>query len=393
MLTYNPELRELIKEACTERDRLRERVRDLEAELKSAKESSKNGWDRAMEVSKIADGRVQECKQWESWCKERDERIKDMQAHIDRNRADLEEACGLRDRVIRAEEAVDQVKFSFDSERRDIMVEWSKDKDRAIRAEERVRDLEEVNARLRKLVDACGARKSRGNEEWNALEVKVKKLEAERVVLDDRARALRGKLKELAKMVDTSSKTATGAFVDNLRMDLLTYEVSTASTALLVALQTALDDYKTCRKGNGMGRGNALHDDVQEAIDSFVKALQVVKTENKALMVEPSKCVQHRPSEAHLMQALEWFKGKQWDKFMRDADKPGWHDENAVWLLARLKEEVAELVKALKGGNDADVAQECADVANFAFMIADLAHVHPANLRMACGPFKDVKHL
>jgi len=70
-------------------------------------------------------------------------------------------------------------------------------------------------------------------------------------------------------------------------------------------------------------------------------------------------------------------------------DAEGWQRESAAWLLERLKAEVAELESALAwhpcgcreaccqhdyfGRGAPSVTGECADVANFAMMIADVA--------------------
>ena len=51
----------------------------------------------------------------------------------------------------------------------------------------------------------------------------------------------------------------------------------------------------------------------------------------------------------------------------------GWKDEEPLWLLARLKEEVAELEKAVVAGSTGIlVRHEAADVGNFAMMITDV---------------------
>jgi len=53
--------------------------------------------------------------------------------------------------------------------------------------------------------------------------------------------------------------------------------------------------------------------------------------------------------------------------------KTGWRDMTADWLYMRLQGEMGELFAELMSANpDPDkVARECADVANFAMMIAD----------------------
>ena len=55
-------------------------------------------------------------------------------------------------------------------------------------------------------------------------------------------------------------------------------------------------------------------------------------------------------------------------------DRDGWKREPADWLLARLRDEVEELAATLRVSCPrADIRGECADVANFAMMISDVA--------------------
>lgn len=51
--------------------------------------------------------------------------------------------------------------------------------------------------------------------------------------------------------------------------------------------------------------------------------------------------------------------------------KGSWYACSPQWLLNRLRQETAELERALSNGGD--VIHEAADVANFAMMLADLA--------------------
>jgi NTP pyrophosphatase (non-canonical NTP hydrolase) len=52
--------------------------------------------------------------------------------------------------------------------------------------------------------------------------------------------------------------------------------------------------------------------------------------------------------------------------------KPGWKDEDPQELLYLLTEEVEELRHAILFQGADDIVRECADVANFAMMIADV---------------------
>jgi len=73
---------------------------------------------------------------------------------------------------------------------------------------------------------------------------------------------------------------------------------------------------------------------------------------------------------------LKWFIGVQEQKLRKVDDKRHWSLVPDGYLLKRLKEEVIELEQALDTrarGYDrqAEILSECADVANFAMMIAD----------------------
>lgn len=58
-------------------------------------------------------------------------------------------------------------------------------------------------------------------------------------------------------------------------------------------------------------------------------------------------------------------------KLLLTRHRPHWSDSTTAFLLKRLKDEVVELEKAYKDDKRKDIVRECADVANFAMMIAD----------------------
>lgn len=64
-----------------------------------------------------------------------------------------------------------------------------------------------------------------------------------------------------------------------------------------------------------------------------------------------------------------WFARKMEDKLAANDHKRHWSTCEPSVLLGYLKAEIRELEEALI--NRKDVVQECADVANFAMMIAD----------------------
>lgn len=60
-------------------------------------------------------------------------------------------------------------------------------------------------------------------------------------------------------------------------------------------------------------------------------------------------------------------------KMRSNAHKAHWSTVSQQWLLDRLIGEVRELSEAIDHGDPAAIASECADVGNFAAMIADNA--------------------
>ena len=76
--------------------------------------------------------------------------------------------------------------------------------------------------------------------------------------------------------------------------------------------------------------------------------------------------------------AVPWFSREMESELTKHVDRPGWKREAFNFLYGRLCEEVIELDKALfengraiRKKNSKQIVKECADVANFAMMIAD----------------------
>ena len=76
---------------------------------------------------------------------------------------------------------------------------------------------------------------------------------------------------------------------------------------------------------------------------------------------------------AELMQhKLDKNKHKECAVMNPDGKGRGWNKCDVRWLLMRLREEADEIEKALNDNEEPiEVAKECADVCNFAMMIAD----------------------
>lgn len=64
------------------------------------------------------------------------------------------------------------------------------------------------------------------------------------------------------------------------------------------------------------------------------------------------------------------FSKQMENKLKKNDYKGGWSNLSAEYLLMLLKKEVSELEAAIQSQSDTDIISECADVANFAMMIA-----------------------
>ena len=70
---------------------------------------------------------------------------------------------------------------------------------------------------------------------------------------------------------------------------------------------------------------------------------------------------------------VEWFAKQMKDELNEHLDRPGWKKEPMNYLWNRLVEECLELDTELKNRPSKKIIiKECADVANFAMMIADV---------------------
>jgi len=79
----------------------------------------------------------------------------------------------------------------------------------------------------------------------------------------------------------------------------------------------------------------------------------------------------------HMQSKLDLNKHKECAVMNPDNKGRGWHHCDEEWLFERLKQEVTELEEAFNSPDTAklsyieNIVKECADVANFAMMIAD----------------------
>jgi len=78
------------------------------------------------------------------------------------------------------------------------------------------------------------------------------------------------------------------------------------------------------------------------------------------------------------------------EKLQRNDHKEHWTSYSAKWLLNRLRQETQELTRAIENGEEPEaIANEAADVANFAMMVADVCGGLTAEA--GASPFKEVE--
>jgi len=71
-----------------------------------------------------------------------------------------------------------------------------------------------------------------------------------------------------------------------------------------------------------------------------------------------------------IREPVKWFAQQMEQQLKANDHKGGWDNCSMQYLLERLEEETHELTAC---SNEEQVIQECADIANFAMMIADQA--------------------
>jgi len=79
-----------------------------------------------------------------------------------------------------------------------------------------------------------------------------------------------------------------------------------------------------------------------------------------------------------MRESVKWFAGimeQTLQKHDKKKGSDGWLNDNSLSLLDRLKQETAELEDILivwDSKYSSEIVKECADIANFAMMIADI---------------------
>ena len=98
----------------------------------------------------------------------------------------------------------------------------------------------------------------------------------------------------------------------------------------------------------------------------------------KSIMTEKqrekyAKVAQETYQKEVVKRSIKWFAAEMRKKLMQCTDKPLWRGEKPEHLWGRMCGEIVELKEEMdRGGTKSAVVKECADVANFAMMIADV---------------------
>ena len=88
---------------------------------------------------------------------------------------------------------------------------------------------------------------------------------------------------------------------------------------------------------------------------------------------EMAEISRRKHQRGQINRVIKQFSKAMKDKMLEHLDRPGWKGEDVFWLAGRLKEEADELFFALDSFKpQKEILEECADVANFAMMIADV---------------------
>lgn len=69
--------------------------------------------------------------------------------------------------------------------------------------------------------------------------------------------------------------------------------------------------------------------------------------------------------------SVRWFAERMEAKLAKNDHKGGWQNCELQYLSMRLTQERKELTEAIKSKDKQRIIDECADIANFAMMIAD----------------------
>ena len=114
--------------------------------------------------------------------------------------------------------------------------------------------------------------------------------------------------------------------------------------------------------------------EAQRMIDAMAMVIETETLTEQAEQILSAAMVGELSERMELREAVRKFAERMEEKLAKNTHKgnrDGWLDETISWLASRLVLEVGELMVAIQECPQNEIARECADVANFAMMIAD----------------------
>lgn len=75
--------------------------------------------------------------------------------------------------------------------------------------------------------------------------------------------------------------------------------------------------------------------------------------------------------EKRIQKSVQWFAEQMENKLNKNSHKGSWDNCELQYLSMRLTQERQELRRAIARGNSDEIIAECADIGNFAMMIAE----------------------
>ena len=71
---------------------------------------------------------------------------------------------------------------------------------------------------------------------------------------------------------------------------------------------------------------------------------------------------------------FDWFTALMWENLAKPENqaKKNWGDMGSEFLLGMIQHEYAQIIQALKSNKPSTIVKDCADLGNYAMMLADL---------------------
>lgn len=94
----------------------------------------------------------------------------------------------------------------------------------------------------------------------------------------------------------------------------------------------------------------------------------------EARAIKAEKRLELRETELECRFLVTWFSAQMLNRFRSNADRgTTWSDRSLEEMMVKLEENVSDLRQAIQEGRRGNVVHRCADLANVAAMLGDLA--------------------